>query len=295
MADRIFVQIPAYRDRELVATVSNLYQQARHPERLRVAIAWQYAEEELCHERELEQWPNLTLLKVPASESRGCNWARSRLQQLWDGERYTLFLDSHHRFVPEWDVHALSLLDGLRSASDKPVLTGYLPPYDPRRDPQGRASSIYRVRPVERHQGLLFRLVGDPVTAPETLTAPMRARFVSLHFLLADGRFNQEVPVDASIYFFADEIAMALRAHTHGYDLFHPHRVLGWHLYDRASRVPHWRDHADWRARNVASCQQLRALYRGELRGRFGVGPVRSVADYESLIGQPLIEGGGQA
>jgi len=48
-----------------------------------------------------------------------------------------------------------AMLEELRAAgAPKPILTGYLPPYDPRRDPEGRASTILRIRPVERHDGL---------------------------------------------------------------------------------------------------------------------------------------------
>jgi hypothetical protein len=38
----VFIQIPAYRDRELAATVDDLFGQARHPERLRVVVARRY-------------------------------------------------------------------------------------------------------------------------------------------------------------------------------------------------------------------------------------------------------------
>ena len=100
MNDQIFVQIPAYRDRELLPTINNLFEQASRPQRLRVLVAWQYGEEELPLEKELSRWPNLELLKFPAAESQGCNWACRIMQERWAGERYTLFLDSHHRFIP---------------------------------------------------------------------------------------------------------------------------------------------------------------------------------------------------
>jgi hypothetical protein len=196
----------------------------------------------------------------------------------------------HHRFTTGWDDATIAMFEALRASGvAKPVLTGYLPPYDPARDPDGRVASINRIRSSERHEGLLFRLIGDPVPGWEALTAPLPARFTSLHFLFADGRFNAELPIDSSIYFFVDEIAVALRAYTLGYDLYHPHRVLGWHLYNRATRVTHWADHAQWRAQNDASCKRVRALYRGRLRGRYGIGDARTVADYEAMLGEPLV------
>jgi len=48
-----------------------------------------------------------------------------------------------------------------------------------------------------------------------------------------EGRFNAEIPIDPAIYFFGDEITMGLRAYCHGYDFFHPHRVIAWRMTGR--------------------------------------------------------------
>ena len=75
--DRIYVQIPAYRDSELLVTVRDMIRTAKHPNRLRIAIAWQYGEDEKHIEHKLCEYGNIDLIKIPAQESRGCNWARS--------------------------------------------------------------------------------------------------------------------------------------------------------------------------------------------------------------------------
>ena len=139
---------------------------------------------------------------------------------------------------------------------------------------------------------MLFRLVGHEIPNWKQLTSPVPAHFASLHFLFADGTFNRELAFDPSIYFFADEVAIALRAFTRGYDLFHPHRILGWHLYDRATRITHWEDHADWHEQEEVSCQTLYELYDNRLVGKYGVGVVRTIADYERFIGMRLIANG---
>lgn len=290
ISDQIFVQIPAYRDRELLPTITNLFEQARQPQRLRVVIAWQYGAEELRLEKHLRRWPNLELLKFPAAQSEGCNWARRIMQERWAGERYTLFLDSHHRFIYGWDDEAIDMLEALRrSGVNKPILTGYLPPYDPQHDPAKRAKYIFYIRPADRHHGMLFYLIGDPVPAWSELNEPLRAKFASLHFLFADGVINEELAMDPSIYFFVDEIAISLRAYTLGYDLFHPHRILGWHLYNRSTRVTHWADNSSARIKSEVTYKRIRALFSGRWQGKYGLGRVRSAADYEAVIGEPLI------
>lgn len=286
---RIYVQIPAYRDAELVPTVLDLVRTAADPDRLTIGIAWQYGPGEGAAGADLERIDQVQLHPIPADRSLGCNWARNLLQQRWAGEEYTLLLDSHHRFVPNWDDAAIALLERQRQAGSRhPILTGYLPPYDPVLDPASRTVAVYDIVVEERRNGLAYRLHGHPLHGWRELEAPLPAPFASLHFLFADGSFNRVVPCDPEIYFFADEVAMALRAFTHGYDLFRPHVVLGWHLYDRTTRVTHWTDHPDWRRRERRSLERLRALYSGVLEGCYGLGGERTVLEYESFAGIEL-------
>ncbi|MGH6798425.1 MAG: GlcNAc-transferase family protein, partial [Roseiarcus sp.] len=156
--DAIYVQIPAYRDSELSSTLRDLYQNAARPERLRVRVMWQHGEGERLDEA-VRDLPNLEIVALPAERSRGCNWARNLLQREWRGEPYTLLLDSHHRFARDWDDAALSMYHSLRERGvRKPLLTAYLPPYDPRREPRGRERRPYKIFPLRRDGGLLTML-----------------------------------------------------------------------------------------------------------------------------------------
>ena len=92
------------------------------------------------------------------------------------------------------------------------------------------------------------------------------------------------MPFDPSIYFFGDEVLTGVRAFTCGYDLFHPHVVVGWHCYDRGSRTPHWDDHPEWADQHRRSLDRMRNVLRA------GLGKARSLADYEDLIALSLIE-----
>jgi hypothetical protein len=192
--------------------------------------------------------------------------------------------------VNGWDEQVVGIFEECEDAGvAKPIVTAYLPPYDPQIDPEGRMVCLFQIRLRERYQDLAFRLAGHAIQGWSDLTRPVEAHLASLHFLFARGEFNREVAFDPSIYFFADEVAIALRAYTHGYDLFHPHRMLGWHLYERATRVTHWSDHPEWEQQEEYSCQRLRELYSGRLVGKYGIGEVRSVADFERFAGIPLI------
>jgi hypothetical protein len=287
---RIYVQIPAYRDRELWPTLRDLYRTAARPCELRVGVVWQHGPDERPPP-DIDGLPHLELIPVPAAESLGCNWARAVLGGRWDGEPYTLLLDSHHRFVAGWDSRVVEMYERLRTADvPRPLITAYLPSYRP-----GDGADTWDTQPLKiyangREGGVLTKLVGYPIPGWRQLEGPVAADYVSLHFLFAAGRFNLDVPADPEVYFFGDEVAVGLRAFTCGYELVHPHVVLGWHAYDRASRVPHWDDHVDWWATHDTSLARLRRLFGGlapevELLGR-----AQSIADYETRIMTPLVE-----
>ena len=284
----IYVQIPAYRDTELFPTLRDLFATAADPDGLRVAVLWQRPDGETVPER-LRHHASLELIEFPHQQSQGCNWARAELQRRWRGEPYTLLLDSHHRFTPSWDRQLITMYDRLRdSGVRKPLITAYLPPYDPRDDPNGRSNDPLQIRALSRERGLLVYLTATAIPLWERLEGPIPARFASLHFVFTSGQFNQEIPHDQDVYFFGDEVVLALRAFTHGYDLFHPHFPVGWHLYDRAStRTTHWDDHADHVERNERSCERLRDIFLGIAEE--SLGRCRTLAEYEVMIGASLL------
>jgi hypothetical protein len=96
------------------------------------------------------------------------------------------------------------------------------------------------------------------------------------------------VEFDPRIYFFGDELVTGLRAFTHGYNMFHPHRIIGWHCYDRGSRLPHWHDHPEWQHRHQQSLALMRDLFSGRPTP-IELGKVRTVHDYQELILTELV------
>jgi hypothetical protein len=286
----IYVQIPAYRDRELASTLRSLYDKSTQPGRLRVRVMWQRGDDETLPE-DVRALPRLELDEIAATESAGCNWARRRLQRAWDGERYTLLLDSHHRFVSGWDDLALGMLEQLReSGVAKPMLTGYLPAYRPG-DRGRRHRRPQRTYPYQRDHGVLTRLRSLPIQNARELTSPIAADFASLHFILADGSFNADVPFDPAVYFFGDEVLTSVRAFAAGYRLFHPHRVIGWHAYDRSSRITHWADHDGYEERHRRSLRALRGTFRPGSRRASSPTALRAadVAAFEAHVNLSLV------
>src|SRR6266850_4847037 len=108
--ERIFVQIASYRDPECQWTLKDLFEKATNPERVFVGIAWQYVIGEDDHCFQIETRPKqVRIQRLNARLSKGVCWARSMTQQLWQCEEYTLQIDSHMRFEPDWDQKLISM------------------------------------------------------------------------------------------------------------------------------------------------------------------------------------------
>lgn len=289
----IFVQIACYRDPQLIPTIEDMFANAKYPENLVVGICWQHSLE--------DSWDNLSkynnsnqfkIIDVDYNDSQGVCWARNKVQSLYNGEKYTLQLDSHHRFAKNWDEILINMLIELQSKGhDKPLITSYIPSFDPDDDPASRINTPWKMN-FDRFipEGAVFFLPASFDTW-DNKNEPLPARFYSAHFAFTLGEFSKEVQHDPEYYFHGEEISVAARAYTHGYDLFHPHKVLVWHEYTRKGRTKQWDDDKQWGHRNTASHLKNRKLFEmdGEKRdidfGKYGFGTVRTLRDYEKYSG----------
>jgi hypothetical protein len=288
---KIFIQIASYRDPQLVTTIKDCIKNAKHPENLVFCIAWQHSPDENIDE--IKDLPNVKVIDIDHEKSEGACWARNLIQQKYDNEEYTLQLDSHHRFVENWDEQIIEMYHQcIQMGHPKPLLTGYIPSFDPDNDPKGRVLVPWRMD-FDRFipEGAVFFL---PAVIPDwkERTSPVPSRFYSAHFAFTTGKFVLEVPHDPDYYFHGEEISIAVRAFTHGYDLFHPHRVVAWHEYTRKGRAKHWDDKSDWWKRNADCHSRNRCLFSmdGETYdsvdwGKYGFGKVRTLRDYEKYAG----------
>ena len=290
---KIFIQIASYRDPQLVPTIEDAISKSKHPKNLVFGIARQYHPEDKFDDlSSYEEDKRFRVLNIPHEESKGVCWARNQVQQLYGGEEYTLQIDSHMRFDQDWDQRLIDMLSGLQDKGyKKPLLTGYVSSFDPENDPDNRIQEPWRMV-FDRFipEGVVFFL---PETIPgwRDLTEPITARFYSAHFCFTLGQFSTEVQHDPEYYFHGEEISIAVRAYTHGYDLFHPHKVIIWHEYTRKGRTKQWDDDKSWYLKNESSHKKNRQVlgidgevFEGEI-GKYGFGTERTVRDYEKYSG----------
>ena len=290
---KIFVQIASYRDPELEKTIKSMIENAKRPNNLRIGVCRQYHPEDGFDTlNEYRKDKKFRILDVLYSESKGVCWARNQVQQLYGGEEYTLQIDSHMRFEKNWDDEFIKMVKQLQKKGfQKPLLTGYVSSFNPENDPLERIKEPWRMV-FDRFipEGAVFFL---PETIPgwEKLKEPVTSRFYSAHFAFTVGQFSVEVQHDPEFYFHGEEISIAARAYTHGYDLFHPHKTLIWHEYTRKGRTKQWDDDKEWVMRNNMSHSKNRKLFGmdGELSdvdfGIYGFGTERTLKEYEIYSG----------
>ena len=289
---KIFVQIAAYRDPQLIPTIENMLENAKKPKNIVIGVARQFHPEDGFDDlSKYEKDKRFRILNIPYTESKGVCWARHQVQQLYGGEEYTLQIDSHMRFEKNWDEEMIKMIKQLqKKGHKKPLLTGYVSSFDPDNDPAGRVTEPWRMT-FDRFtpEGVVFFL---PETIPgwKEMKQPVPARFYSAHYCFTLGEFSTEVQHDPEFYFHGEEISITVRSYTHGYDLFHPHKVLIWHEYTRKGRTKQWDDDKDWYLRNTACHVKNRQLlgvdgekYDGDYSEWFG--SERTIQDYEKYAG----------
>jgi hypothetical protein len=96
------------------------------------------------------------------------------------------------------------------------------------------------------------------------------------------------------MYFHGEETSLAVRAFTHGYDIFIPNKIFVWHEYTRKDKSKHWDDDPEWDVKNKFSYFRFRSLFgiggecspcsRNAMKD-YWFGDKRTVQDYELYAG----------
>jgi hypothetical protein len=291
---KIFISIASYRDPQLLPTLRDCIANADKPENLVFSIAWQRCKLDLWDNlKEFKEDPRFRIIDINYEESKGACWARSEVQKNYQDEEYYLQIDSHHRFVKHWDTECIKMIKQLqKKGHNKPLLTCYATSFNPDNDPEEREKAPWWMT-FDRFipEGAIFFL---PAAIPywEHRKEPIPSRFLSAHFIFTLGKWVKEVPYDPDYYFHGEEISLAVRSYTWGYDLFHPHKIMVYHEYTRRGRAKVWDDDRQWTEKNILSHKKNRALFGmdGQRRddfdfSKYDFGKQRSLAQYEAYAG----------
>lgn len=294
MRPKIFIQIAAYRDPELLPTIKDCIANAKYPEALVFSINWQHStDDEWDTLDEYKDDPRFKIIDMDYSESKGACWARNLLQKQYDEEEYTLCIDSHHRFMKHWDNVLINFNKNLKEQGfKKPILTAYPPSYNPTTYPKNAQTKAWQTNFNKFDKNGIVSMIPGPLYDTYSPT-PLRGRFYSAGFAFADGTFVKEVPHDPNLYFIGEEMNITVRAYTWGYDFFTPPHPIIWHEYMRKEKPKHWTDHKRWNELNRKSIDRYHRLFKVDQNRiihsePYGFGPYRSISDYCHYAGISL-------
>ena len=283
---KFFIQIASYRDPQLKLTIKHCIERAKYPENLVFCICWQHSSEDTWDELdEFKDNPQFTILDFDYKESKGACWARYQTQKYWSNEPYSLQLDSHMRFIENWDE---VLLDVWGSLGDpKAIITGYPPNFNPESSEEQwykvpQICNVYRFD----HKYPLSRPMN--MDGWETRVLPVGGVHISAGFIFGPGEINKTVPYDPDFYFSGEETAMAVRYYTNGYNIFNSHKTIVYHFYQRLGNKKHWDDDKSWVDYNKVAHDRLDCLLgrnKNYELGVFGLGTERTLEDFKNYAG----------
>ena len=290
----ILVHLPAYREPELVPTIESALHNAKHPKRIKFGICRQFKEEDgFDNVDQFRSDKRFKILDIPYQEAKGLPYARGLINdELLTDEDYLLQLDSHHRFDKNWDDYLIKLHNKLLKKSNKVIIGGYLPYYDPFNDPDARVNETWQTHVVCFYpHGTCFVRPGH---YPETKD-PILGRYVSGHFLFSTNDWGKTIRHDPDIVFSGEELHMTIRGYTHGYDIYHLPKPVIWHATMREERggMLVWDDFhkagKDFNKGQDKARAKIRQLLRVEDNGfdltGFDIGSERSIEEYQNFAG----------
>ena len=301
--DTIFVSIASYRDKNCIKTVKEIFGKAKNPEKVFLGICTQNKDEsEACIDDTLDKYKdNIKEKKLTYREALGPQYARYECSHLWDGEEYFLMIDSHLLFRENWDEIIKNMYKKL--PTDKGILTGY-PPAHEDKNAFNDKSFTYTCSSHFDHDNfhIISEAQGKKSLSKEDIWS---TPYASAGFFFTSYKWLYDVPFDPYLphLFQGEEILLATRSYTNGWDLFNPNRHVATHYYDRRKdNEPHfWEDNHDYEIFKKLSnmryyhiidecpLEDVHPEFRKHL-DYYGLGKVRTLQDYFEFANMNLKE-----
>lgn len=286
MAEKIFIQIAAYKDPQLKPTILSAIETAHDPANIYFGICWQDDRASFRSVTRLLSFGNISLTCVDAKDTKSIGWARKRAQTLYNEEDYVLQVDSHMRFASGWDIDCKKMLS---QCDEKSILTTYLPAwFNISRDVQELQKPMGMMAGRFHPEWSMLLLCGSEKL--HLSPSPVEGAFVSSHFIFAPATYFNEVPIDPQMGFGYEEGVMSVRTFTNGWKIYAPNKIVCRHTWNRQIRKLIWDDFPEeyLKSQNIAWSRYRQICGMDDLEidfGEYGVGTKRTLQEYEEFSG----------
>jgi hypothetical protein len=288
----IFISIAGYRDTELPKTIRSLYDNADSPDELIFGIVSQDVKK--GHPNVEWLGDQVRINKMNAIDARGAGFARKIAMEMYQGEDYFFQVDSHMKFIKGWDTKLKNmLLESQQLANNKKIILSQFPaPYTIFTD------GTYFYPKGDQHfwDDVSWTSVVNTWSAVwagnrevmEDKTKPMKSHTILAGLLFTIGDFVKEIPYDERICFMGEELCIAIRAYTRGWEIYAPNEMVCWHFYKREDRPKVWNDNTygrSWTDLEMKSQRVQKNVILGIEQGIYGVGDYDKYVEYQEMIG----------
>jgi len=294
----IFVSISSYRDQELKPTILDIIEKSSGNHQINFGVHVSYLEES---EIDIPSLPNIKYVVSKVPKNIGVGSGRYISHSFYNNEDFYLQCDSHSRFIKNWNQIAISsILDYQSQGILKPLLTMYPANYWYKdltfteietdiMDISYRTNISFNERPED------FKNLRIPSQLAVPCQDNIFTKSVSAGCIFTTGPF---IAPNKDMAFWGEEILMAARAYTHGYDLMVPKQQFMYHLYynwknpEINRRKIFWQDFPEeFESMNKASRDLIYIVLTEGLVGDGMLGSERTLAEYGVFAGLDFING----
>ncbi|MDB2692308.1 UDP-N-acetylglucosamine-transferase [Luminiphilus sp.] len=290
---KIFVSIACFVDTDIIQTIKDCLDKARHPENIVFGVCLQLDETDNFFS-DYDHHEQVRITRLDYRSARGPTHARVHCARLLDDEEFFLQIDSHTRFIAHWDSELIDIWT--KCGDEKALITCF---------PLGlRKMDVYQTEPLNKSP-TDFLLISrqnirlGSVHCDERSITPTYN--LSAAFLFGKSNCLRDVPLDPHMPFSFQKVEQqfyAVRLFTHGWNLYMPDRHIVFTNYDKAKHYVHgtqvWPPSNN--ARGDLSWQRALFYYgavdRADLPDevsvdlvKYGMGTCRTVGDFFALHG----------
>jgi hypothetical protein len=284
----IFIQIASYHDFELPRTIRDAIDKSSGETQINFGIHHCYVNKD---EIDIPNLNNVKCFKSQAPENIGLGLSRLLAHNFYNGEDYYYQVDAHSRFVKDWDKKLIRDVRNYQAFGiEKPIVTAYPMVYSY----SNKKIKLYPgggITEISFHENIeQFKATRIPSqTAVTNRENNIFTKSVSGGNIFTVGGFIKPNP---DIAFYGEEIFIAARAFTNGFDLMTPSEETLYHLYYSNDLDPSnhrrliWRDYPD--QFDIMDGKSKNIIYNTLSQGLVGdtlLGTERTIKEYSDFTG----------
>ncbi len=286
----IFVQIPAYHDYELGRTIRDAMNKSSGENQINFGVHLSYYKN---NDIDIPNFNNVKIKISKAPDNIGVGISRYLANEFYNGEDFYLQIDSHTRFEKNWDKSLIENYNFYYEMGLNPVISCYPGAYEYKDNVLNILNEKTHVSYTDFIQELSFE-DNNFIPHQRAVANPQEnifTRSVSAASIFSNGNIASIKP-NKDMYFWGEEILIALRLYTHGYDLLLPKEQNIYHLYyDSNIKEKNLRRQTgedfpkEVMNLDMRSKFKLSEIIKNKIIGPDALGSVRTLEEYEQFAG----------